>query len=198
MPWHGRTSVSVELIQLYHQVEIPEELSGKLRGVILDCCLERPEARPTADRLVLDYFSGEAIILLIFIISTNEIPGELSRENLISSHVKITCYLHMWKYHRCYGYIINRAFHTKKLLKWNGLVFHWCLYNKQNITWPLGDTKFLFSYWKNISLICCAYSWNIFQHWKRNFISLHGNVISSIYLTVMLLKDNDLNHRCDP
>ena len=82
--------MSVELIQLYHQVEIPEELSGKLRGVILDCCLERPEARPTADRLVLDYFSGEAIILLIFIISTNEIPGELSRENLISSHVKIT------------------------------------------------------------------------------------------------------------
>ena len=25
------------------------------------------------------------------------------------------------------------------------LVFHRCLYNKQNITWPLGDTKFLFS-----------------------------------------------------
>ena len=28
-------------------------------------------------------------------INTNEIPGELSRENMISSHVKITCYLHM-------------------------------------------------------------------------------------------------------
>ena len=204
MPWHGRNSVSIggiqnNMIQSYHQVEIPEELSGKLRGVILDCCLEHPEARPTADRLVLDYFSGEAIILLIFIISTNEIPGELCK-NLISSHVKITCdcYLYTLKCHCCFGYIINRAFHTKKLLKCNGLVFHWCLYNKQNITWPLGDTKFLFSYWKNISLICCAYSWNIFQHWKRNFISLHGNVISSIYLTVMLLKDNDLNHRCDP
>ena len=65
-----------------------------------------------------------------YYINTNEIPGELSRENLISSHVKITCYLHMWKYHHCYVYIINRAFHTKKLLKWNGLVFHWCLYNK--------------------------------------------------------------------
>ena len=35
----------------------------------------------------------------------------------------------MRKYHLCYGYIINRAFHTeKKLLKWNGLVFHWCLF----------------------------------------------------------------------
>ena len=30
----------------------------------------------------------------------------------------------------CCDYIINRAFHTKKLLKWNGLVVHWCLYNK--------------------------------------------------------------------
>ena len=34
-------------------------------------------------------------------------PGELSRANMISSHVKITCYLHMRKDHRCYG-------HTKK------------------------------------------------------------------------------------
>ena len=33
-----------------------------------------------------------------------------------------TWYLHMWKYHCCYSYIINGAFHTKKLLKWNGLV----------------------------------------------------------------------------
>ena len=30
-----------------------------------------------------------------YYINTNEIPGELSRENLISSHVKITCYLHV-------------------------------------------------------------------------------------------------------
>ena len=28
-------------------------------------------------------------------VNTNEIPGELSRENLVSSHVKITGYLHM-------------------------------------------------------------------------------------------------------
>ena len=31
----------------------------------------------------------------IYYINTNEIQGELSRENMISSHVKITCYLHM-------------------------------------------------------------------------------------------------------
>ena len=33
---------------------------------------------------------------------------------MISSHVKITCYFHMWKYHRCYGYIINCAFRRKR------------------------------------------------------------------------------------
>ena len=47
----------------------------------------------------------------------NTVPGELSRENMISSHVKITCYLHMRKDHRCYGYIINRAFCSKKIFK---------------------------------------------------------------------------------
>jgi len=113
---------------------------------------------------------------ITYYINTNEKPGELSRENLISSHVKITCYLHMWKYHLCYGYVINRAFHTKKLLEWNGLVFHWCLYNKKNITWPLGDTKFLFSCWKNI-----------FEHSKRNFVSPRGHVISSMYVNLGLL-----------
>ena len=41
-----------------------------------------------------------------------------------------TWYLHTWKYHHCYGYIINRAFRRKKLFQRNGLVFHWCLYNK--------------------------------------------------------------------
>ena len=70
MPWHGLNSLSVagiqnNMIQSLDQVEIPEELSGKLRSVIHDCRLENPVARPTADRLVLDYFSGKGIILLI-------------------------------------------------------------------------------------------------------------------------------------
>ena len=86
-----------------------------------------------------------------------------------------TWYLHMWKYHLCHGYIINHAFHTKKLLKCNDLVFHWCLYNKKNITWPLGGTKFLFLCGKNISLIRCAHS-------KRNFVSPRGHVISAIFV----------------
>ena len=36
----------------------------------------------------------------------------------------------------------------QKTIKWNDLVFLWCLYNKCNIAWPLGDTKLLFSCWK--------------------------------------------------
>ena len=72
---------------------------------------------------------GRFTVKSIYYINTNEIPGGLSGEN-ISSHVKITCYFHMWKYHRCYGYIINCAFRRVKLFQWNGLVVHWCLYNK--------------------------------------------------------------------
>ena len=54
-------------------------------------------------------------------INTNEIPGELSRQNLISSHVKISPLLWLQN--------ISRLSH-QKLLNLNGLVFHWCLYNK--------------------------------------------------------------------
>ena len=38
--------------------------------------------------------NGEKFIKTIYYINTSEIPSELSRENFISSHVKITCYLH--------------------------------------------------------------------------------------------------------
>ena len=38
--------------------------------------------------------SNACTIIAVYYINTNEIPGELSRENMISSHVKITCYLH--------------------------------------------------------------------------------------------------------
>ena len=33
--------------------------------------------------------------IFIYYINANEIPGELSRENMISSHVKTTCYFHV-------------------------------------------------------------------------------------------------------
>ena len=53
-------------------------------------------------------------IMITYYINANEIPGELSCENMISLHVKIKCYFHMLKDHRCYGYIINRAFSSEK------------------------------------------------------------------------------------
>ena len=62
-------------------------------------------------------------IVGFYYINTNEIPGELSCENMTSSHGKITCYFHMWKDHLCYDYIINCTFCSKKLFKWNGLAF---------------------------------------------------------------------------
>ena len=56
----------------------------------------------------------------------------------------------------------------QKIPKWNGLVFHWCWYKKQNITWPLGNTKFLLSCWKT------------FQHYKfeEEFRFPRGHLIS--------------------
>ena len=103
-------------------------------------------------------------------INTNEIPGELSRESTktpmktpmkyqVSFRAK-TWYLHMWKYHRCYGYIIDRAFHTKKLFKWSGLVVHWCLYNNRTLHGHLEIQNFSF-----------RVSFRIFQHSKRYFVS---------------------------
>ena len=40
---------------------------------------------------------------------------------------------------------------------------------------------------KNISWVSAAKEWNIFQHSKRNFISRHGHVISSIYFILYSL-----------
>ena len=65
MPWQGRNSVSVkgidnDLIQKGDRVEIPERLSGQLMNVIRDCRLEEPEKRPTAETLVMHYYSGRS------------------------------------------------------------------------------------------------------------------------------------------
>ena len=50
----------------------------------------------------------------IYYINTNEIPGELSRENLISSHVKIS--LLLWLHNK------SRLSHQKPIkVKWFGI-----------------------------------------------------------------------------
>ena len=40
-------------------------------------------------------FVTKSLLILSYYINTDEIPGELLHKNMISSHVKITCYLHM-------------------------------------------------------------------------------------------------------
>ena len=47
----------------------------------------------------------------------------------------------------------------------------------QDITWPRGDTKFLFECWRDISQVSAANEVNIFQHEKRNFVSPSDHVM---------------------
>ena len=123
---------------------------------------------------------------LVYYINTNEIPGELSRENLISSHVKITCYLCMWKYHRWYGFIINRTFWPKNYFSKRVLYFIGVYIINRTLHYRLEIQDFSSNVEKNISLVHCSHSWNIFQHSKRNFVSPSGHVISSITTTYLL------------
>ena len=61
-------------------------------------------------------------------------------------------------------------------------LFHWCLYNKQNITCPLMDMNFIFS-WSTRYLTRSLRSLVRYRvdHSKIKFISTRGHVISSIY-----------------
>ena len=59
----------------------------------------------------------------IYYINTNEIPGELSRENLISSHVKISPLL--WLHNK------SRLSHQKTIkVKWFGISFTCIIYRR--------------------------------------------------------------------
>ena len=113
--------------------------SGEIRA-----CLQ-------ASFLVINYWRKT-----LYFVNTNEILGELSREN-ISSHVNTTRYLHMWKGHRCYGYIINRAYLSE--IVWyfiGGYIINRTLHGRLEIR-------------------------NLFSRVeKRNFLSPHGHVISSV------------------
>ena len=111
------------------------------------------------------------ITCTFYYIKANEIPGELSHENIISLHVKIKCYLYVWKDHLCIGYIISDAFVSENEMVWDFI--------------GISCVK------KEISLICFAHLWNIFQHLKINFISPHSHIkllwLSIIHLPVYFL-----------
>ena len=99
-----------------------------------------------------------------YYINTSEIPSELSRENFISSHVKRSPSLWL---------------HNKSRL-WTAAdwVFHWCLYNKHNITNSLMDMNFIFScstrYITHSLRSMVRYR---VDHSKTKFISTRGHVI---------------------
>ena len=95
---------------------------------------------------------------LFYHINTDEISSHV-KITLLSSHVKISPLL--WLHNK------SRISH-QKTIKWNGFVFH-------------------SSCWKYNSLVCCAYSWNILQHSKRNFVSPSGHVISSIFYNFVVI-----------
>lgn len=60
----------------------------------------------------------------MYYINTNEIPSDNLQENMIPSHIKITCYLHARKDRYAMGNdLINKG---------NYLVSHTCFYNKIN------------------------------------------------------------------
>ena len=96
----------------------------------------------------------------------------ICENNMLSSHVKISplLWLHnkphlsdqktlskmVW--HFIGVYIINRTLHGRLEIR-----------------------NFSSRVEKNISLVRCVHSWNIFQHSKRNCVSPRGHVISSMY-----------------
>ena len=65
---------------------------------------------------ILDKLIYKIVATFYSCINNNEIPGELSCENMMFLCENNTLYSHV-KDHCCYGYKINRAFYNKKLLK---------------------------------------------------------------------------------
>ena len=91
-------------------------------------------------------------------------------DNVLSSHVKRSPSL--WLHNK------------SRLWKQADLVFHWCLFNTQNITYSLMDMNFTF--WCSTPYLTSERSERVryrVDHSKIKFISTHGNVISSIYIS---------------
>ena len=88
---------------------------------------------------------------------------------LSSSHLKITCHLHMWKGHYCYGIIYKlRLLQQKNIyinVKWCDL-FHWCLYNKKIMEHYMATWRY-----KNLKFLCGKIFHSfVFQHSKGDFV----------------------------
>lgn len=96
-------------------------------------------------------------IFITIDIKINDIQGELLLENIISSHLKIACYLHMWKDLCCFGYILSGFFRSK-----NEMVgIHYVYIINRTLHDHLELASFIV---ESISLVHCSHSWNILDH----------------------------------
>ena len=96
-------------------------------------------------------------------------------DNIISSHVKRSPSL--WLHNK------------SRLWKQADLVFHWCLYDKENITYSLMDMNFTFSC-STRYLTCSQHSLVRYrvEHLRIKFTSTLGHVISSILVIIIIKK----------
>ena len=107
-----------------------------------------------------------------YYINTSEIPGELSCEDLLSSHVRTS----------------NVKRSPLLLLHYKSRLFHWCLYNKRNITCPLVDKNFIFPYsTRYLTSERSERARYRVEHSKVKLMSTRGHVISSISLLLLLV-----------
>ena len=77
------------------------------------------------------------------------------------------------EYRRSYSQQRNKKTNLKK----ENMMFSHPWEDIEDITWPRGDTKFIFECWKNMSRVSAANEWNNFQHEKKNFVSPSDHVI---------------------
>ena len=87
-------------------------------------------------------------------IATNEIRGELSRENVISAHLKITCYFQTCKDDPCCGCMVNGAFRSQNRsvkVKWFGTSS--TSHGRARITWFAALSRELFFNTQRVSLL---------------------------------------------
>ena len=96
--------------------------------------------------------------------------------------------LYMWKDHRYYGYTINRTIHRKRLLKWSGLEYHWCLHNNA-LHGCLEIRNFSSRVEKYFTLSLhslVTYHWQLKE--RFHISTLPCNILYLHYLTVILSK----------
>lgn len=83
--------------------------------------------------------------------------SKLLCKNMISLHVKITCYLHVQKVHHCYGCTFRSE--------------HWCWYKREEHCIATEKYEFLLSYWKIFHSFTVLALETFFNTWKEIFLS---------------------------